>query len=61
MATSAPADLIPGIAPGRGRLEAGRMADVVVASADELRDVRLVLVDGVCVVRDGKLTPEAHR
>jgi len=61
MATSAVADLIPGIAPGSGRLTAGRVADVVVARADDFRDVRFVLVDGVCVVRDGKLTPEAHR
>lgn len=61
MASSAVADLIPGIAPGRGRLEAGRAADVVVARMEDFRDVRAVLVDGVCVVRDGKLTPEAHR
>ena len=61
MATSAVADLVPGIAPGSGRLEAGRAGDVVVASAEDFRDVRVVLADGVCVVRDGQLTPEAHR
>lgn len=61
MASSAVADLIPGIAPGSGRLEAGRVADVVVARMEDFRDVRTVLVDGICVVRDGQLTPEAHR
>ncbi len=61
MATSAVADLIPGLASGGGRLERGRPADVVVASAGDFRDVRFVFVDGVCVVRDGQLTSEAHR
>lgn len=61
MATSDVADLVPGIAPGSGRLEAGRVADVAIVSADDFRDVRFVLVDGVCVVRDGQLTKDAHR
>ncbi|MCG2622547.1 amidohydrolase family protein [Arthrobacter sp. I2-34] len=61
MATSAVADLIPGIAPQSGRLQAGRAADVVVAGAEDFRDVRYVFVDGICVVREGKLTAEAHR
>jgi hypothetical protein len=37
------------------------VADVVVARMDDFRDVRTVLVDGICVVRDKQLTPEAHR
>lgn len=61
MVTSAVAGLIPGIAPDGGILEAGRTADVVVANSEDFRDVRFVLVDGVCVVRDGRLTAEAHR
>ncbi|GAA3683977.1 hypothetical protein GCM10023081_22080 [Arthrobacter ginkgonis] len=61
MATSAVADLIPGIAPNSGSLHAGRVADVVVCDADDFRDVRYVFVDGVCVVREGNLTEEAHR
>ncbi|MCZ9882613.1 amidohydrolase family protein [Arthrobacter sp. B2a2-09] len=61
MATSAVTGLIPGIAPNGGRIEAGRDADVVVASAEDFRDVRFVFVGGVCVVRDGRLTPAARR
>lgn len=61
MASSAVADLIPGIAPGSGRLEAGRVADVVVARMEDFRAVQTVLVDGICVVRNGQLTLEAHR
>lgn len=61
MATSTVAQVIPGIAPGRGDFERGRVADVVVAGAEDFRDVRFVFVDGVCVVRDGSLTKEAHR
>ncbi|MEZ2388048.1 amidohydrolase family protein [bacterium RCC_150] len=61
MATSNVADLIPNIAPESGRLERGKAADVVVARADDFRDVRYVLVSGVGVVRDGQLTKEAHR
>ncbi|WP_332601785.1 amidohydrolase family protein [Arthrobacter sp. S2(2024)] len=61
MATSAVTGLIPGIAPNGGRIETGRDADVVVASAEDFRDVRFVFVGGVCVVRDGRLTPAAHR
>lgn len=61
MATSAVTGLIPGIAPNGGRIEAGRDADVVVASAEDFRDVRFVFVNGVCVVRDGRLTPAARR
>ncbi|UKA59501.1 amidohydrolase family protein [Arthrobacter sp. FW306-2-2C-D06B] len=61
MATSAVTGLIPGIAPNGGRIEAGRDADVVVASAEDFRNVRFVFVGGVCVVRDGRLTPAARR
>jgi len=61
MATSAVSDLIPGIAPRRGRLEHGWAADVVVADSADFRLVRHVLVDEIVVVRDGSLTAEAHR
>jgi imidazolonepropionase-like amidohydrolase len=55
MATSSVADAIPGVAPGRGRLTRGAVADVAVVSADDLRDVRHVFVGGRQVVREGSL------
>lgn len=61
MATSAAAALIPGIAPNAGRLEKGREADLVVAKAEDFRDIRYVFIGGVCVVRDGRLTAQARR
>ena len=61
MATSAVARLIPGIAPGRGELRRGLVADVVVTDAEDFRAVRHVFVDGEQVVRDGRLAPGARR
>lgn len=61
MATSAAAEAIPGLAPNRGRLERGRIADIVVTDADDLRDVKFVYIDGICVVRNGDITEGAHR
>jgi hypothetical protein len=58
MATSRVVDAIPGVAPGRGRLERGRIADVTIARVDELRDVRHVFVAGRHVVADGALAQE---
>jgi imidazolonepropionase-like amidohydrolase len=43
------------VAPGRGRLSRGAIADVAVVSADDLRDVRHVFVGGRQVVREGSL------
>jgi imidazolonepropionase-like amidohydrolase len=61
MATSAAAEAIPGLAPNRGRLERGRIADIVVTNADDFRDVKFVYIDGICVVRNGEITEGAHR
>ncbi|WP_037368000.1 amidohydrolase family protein [Amycolatopsis orientalis] len=60
LASANVADAIPGLAPGTGRLRPGMAADVVIASED-LREVRHVFVDGIQVVRDGRLTLAAHR
>ncbi|WP_406630924.1 amidohydrolase family protein [Amycolatopsis sp. WGS_07] len=60
LASANVADAIPGLAPNSGRLQPGMAADVVVASAD-LREVRHVFVDGIQVVRDGRLTLAARR
>lgn len=44
--TSAPADAIPKLAPDRGRIAPGAVADVLVAGPGRLSDVRVVLVSG---------------
>jgi adenine deaminase len=54
MASSRVATAIPGLAPERGVLARGRIADVTVARAAELRDVQHVFVGGRHVVRDGR-------
>jgi alpha-D-ribose 1-methylphosphonate 5-triphosphate diphosphatase PhnM len=54
MASSRVAALIPGIAPERGELAAGRIADVAVVR-DDFRSVRHVFAAGRHVVRDGSL------
>lgn len=61
MVSSNAAELIPGIAPNSGAIRRGRVADVVVTDAVDFRKVRYVFVEGRCVVRDGRLTKEAHR
>ncbi|MGN6405516.1 amidohydrolase family protein [Sinomonas sp.] len=61
MATAAVVRLIPGIAPQRGELRKGLVADVVVAEASDFRVVRDVFVEGEQVVRDGGLTAGARR
>lgn len=54
MATSAPADLVPGITPARGRLVAGGEADVTITSREDLAAVRDVLIGGETVVAQGR-------
>jgi imidazolonepropionase-like amidohydrolase len=44
--TSAPADAIPKLAPDRGRIEPGAVADIVVTEPGRLSEVRAVLVSG---------------
>lgn len=61
MVTSAVADAIPGIAPERGELRKGLIADVVVTGAEDFRAVSHVFVDGIGMVRDGQLTTRARR
>jgi alpha-D-ribose 1-methylphosphonate 5-triphosphate diphosphatase PhnM len=46
MMTSAPVDAIPHLAPDRGRLIAGAVADIVVTERGRLSAVREILVSG---------------
>jgi hypothetical protein len=52
LATRNPAHLFPGLAPGRGLLEPGKIADVVLADASDIGNVRTVIIGGKVVVRD---------
>ncbi|GAB3394926.1 amidohydrolase family protein [Amycolatopsis echigonensis] len=53
MATAHVADAIPGVAPGRGRVLPGAVADLVLTDPAELARVRTVIIGGEIVVRDG--------
>lgn len=46
MVTSRPAEAIPGLAPERGLLKPGAVADIVITAPDRLEDVRSVLISG---------------
>jgi adenine deaminase len=54
MATANVADAIPGIAPRRGRVVPGALADLVMTDPAELHRVRTVMIGGKIVVRDGR-------
>lgn len=54
MATSAVADTVPGLAPRRGRIVPGAIADLVVTDPAALDDVRTVMISGRIVVREGR-------
>jgi imidazolonepropionase-like amidohydrolase len=54
MASANVADAIPGVAPRRGRVVPGAIADLVVTDPAELHRVRAVMVGGEIVVRDGR-------
>lgn len=52
LATSNPARLFPGLAPDRGLLAPGKIADVVLVEASDIGNVQTVIVGGRVVVRD---------
>jgi imidazolonepropionase-like amidohydrolase len=60
MATSTVADTFPGLAPRRGRIVPGAIADLVVTDPAALENVRTVMIGGKIVVREGRrVTDEA--
>jgi imidazolonepropionase-like amidohydrolase len=60
MATSTVADTFPGLAPRRGRIVPGAIADLVVTDPAALENVRTVMIGGRIVVREGRrVTDEA--
>jgi predicted amidohydrolase len=52
LATRNPARLFPGLAPDRGLLASGMIADIVLAEAGDIGNVRTVIIGGKVVVRD---------
>lgn len=56
MATAAVAAAIPGVAPRRGRIVAGMLADVVLTDPARLAAVDTVIIGGETVVRAGRRT-----
>lgn len=54
MATANVADAVPGVAPGRGRIVPGAVADLVVTDPGQLDRVGVVMIGGEIVVRDGR-------
>jgi len=60
LATSGPTRIIPGVAPNRGLVEAGTVADLCIVDRDDISKVRYVIIAGRVVVKDGRLV-QTHR
>jgi imidazolonepropionase-like amidohydrolase len=56
MATANVADALPGIAPRRGKLAPGAVADLVLTDPAQLTQVGTVMIGGEVAVRDGVVT-----
>lgn len=55
LATSAPAKIIPGVAPNKGLVEPGKVADLCIVDRDDISKVRHVIIAGRVVVEDGRI------
>ena len=55
MATKNVMEAIPNIAPNRGQISEGKIADLVVTGPESISDVRTVIIGGKVVVADGRL------
>jgi imidazolonepropionase-like amidohydrolase len=55
LATSAPARAVPGVAPNRGLIQAGKVADLCVVDRDDISKVRYVIIGGRIVVENGRI------
>jgi imidazolonepropionase-like amidohydrolase len=55
LATSSPARFIPLVAPNRGIIEPGRVADLCIVDRDDISKVRYVMIAGRIVVEEGRI------
>ncbi|MDP9260672.1 MAG: amidohydrolase family protein, partial [Actinomycetota bacterium] len=55
LVTSSPAGFIPGLAPNRGLIEEGRVADVIILDRNDITNVRYVIIGGEIVVEEGRI------
>ncbi|MFQ5997193.1 MAG: amidohydrolase family protein [Dehalococcoidales bacterium] len=55
LATSAAARIIPGVAPNRGLIEPGKVADLCIVERDDISKVKYVIIAGRVVVEDGRI------
>jgi imidazolonepropionase-like amidohydrolase len=55
LVTSSPAGFIPGLAPNRGLVEKGKVADLIIVDRDDITKVRTVIIGGEVVVDEGRI------
>ena len=55
LATSSPASIIPGLAPQKGLIEPGKVADIIIVDKDDITNVRYVIIAGRIVVEGGRI------
>ncbi len=55
LATSSPAAIIPRLAPQKGLIEPGKVADIIVVDKEDITRVRYVIIAGRIVVEDGRI------
>jgi imidazolonepropionase-like amidohydrolase len=48
---------IPNVAPNRGQIIEGKIADLTVLNKERISDVRTVLISGKVVVDEGRIVP----
>lgn len=55
LATSNPARIVPGVAPDRGLIEEGKVADMIVVDRKDISNVRHVIIGGRVIVENGRM------
>jgi hypothetical protein len=55
LATSAPARIIPGVAPNKGLIAPGKVADLCVVDKNDISKVKYVIIGGRVVVEEGRM------